>query len=82
MDRLTKRIFPTTLKIARTELGLTQEEFALQISVASSNISGWEKGKAFPSEKVLDNIVTVHGISKVFLESGEGEVLTFPSKLR
>lgn len=40
-----------SLKAARVNAGLTQEEAAKMIGVYSGTVSNWEKGKTFPSPK-------------------------------
>jgi len=75
MDRYSKAVFQKSIKAARTELGLTQEVFAQKIGISPSNINCWERGKAFPSSKIIDRIVNVYGIRKEYLLLGQGEII-------
>jgi len=44
------------IKRLRTEIGLTQEEFARKIGVSWSTIARWEAGKGKPSKLAQRNI--------------------------
>lgn len=74
MDRFSKKIFPNTVKSARLELGLTQIAFGQRIGIIGENISGWETGCAFPTDKTIDTLYSVYGINKEYLLHGVGEI--------
>lgn len=52
-----------TLKAARVNKGLTQEEAAIKIGVTKDTISNWERGKSYPDALNLKGIEEVYGIS-------------------
>jgi transcriptional regulator with XRE-family HTH domain len=68
--------FGHRLKIARRCIDITQGKFAENLSITGSYISDIEKGKAIPSEAVIREIVAVHRINRIWLETGEGQMFT------
>lgn len=52
-----------TLKAARVNKGLTQEEAAKLINVGKDTLGNWERGKTFPDVLHLKQIEKVYGIS-------------------
>lgn len=45
-----------TLKMLRVRDGLTQEEAAENLGIATSTLSKWENGKSFPDVPEIDKI--------------------------
>ena len=61
-----------TLKAARVNSGVTQEQAAKMMGVSRSLIQNWERGKSFPDAMHLKKIETAYGVSYddiVFLPS-------------
>ena len=52
-----------TLKAARVNAGLSQEEAAKQIGVAASTLRNWEAGKTFPTQPKIEKMCEVYDIS-------------------
>lgn len=53
---------PLSLKAARVNCNLTQEEAAKQIGISQKMLSDWENGKSFPSVKRLPAILKVYNV--------------------
>ena len=53
---------PITLKAARVNKGLTQEEAGRRLNVSQYTISNWECGKTFPDAKQILAIQDVYGV--------------------
>lgn len=61
-----------TLKAARVNADLTQEEAAERLGVSKATITNWECGRSFPDVLQLKKIEEVYGVSYnnlVFLPS-------------
>ena len=52
-----------TLKAARVNAGLSQEEAAKKIGVATSTLRNWEAGKTFPNQPKIEKMCEVYCIS-------------------
>ena len=52
-----------TLKAARVNAGLTQEEAAKKLDISKSTVQKWEAGKSFPDAKSIEKIERVYGFS-------------------
>lgn len=52
-----------TLKAARVNAGLSQEEAAKKIGIATSTLRNWEAGKTFPNQPKIEKMCEVYGIS-------------------
>lgn len=52
-----------TLKAARTNVGLTQQEAADKIGVTVDTMSNWERAKSFPNALQIRRIEEVYGVS-------------------
>lgn len=52
-----------TLKAARVNAGLSQEEAAKKIGVAASTLRNWEAGKTFPNQPKIEKLCEVYSIS-------------------
>lgn len=62
------------IKQIRKAAGLTQGEFAEQISLSRNYIAMIEIGQREPSERTIDDICRVFGVSKLWLKTGVGEM--------
>lgn len=51
-----------TLKAARVNANLSQQEAARRIGVAASTLRNWEAGKTFPNQPKIEKICEVYGI--------------------
>ena len=51
-----------TLKAARVNIGLKQEEAAKLIGVNTDTLRKWERGEGYPNVKHLENIIKVYGV--------------------
>ena len=56
-------------------LGTTQKDFGKTIGIQQSNMSAIVNGHKECSEKLIDKIVTIFGISRKWLLEGEGQML-------
>ena len=52
-----------TLKSARVNKNLTQQEAANLIQVSLSTLKSWERGKSFPTPPKIERICDVYGVS-------------------
>jgi len=52
-----------TLKAARVNAGITQEQAAEIIGISRSLIQNWERGKSFPDAMHLKKIENAYGVS-------------------
>ena len=55
--------FPEKLKLLRTSLHLTQNDFAKKIGVSQSSINYWEKGQRIPSIEATAKIADFFNIT-------------------
>lgn len=69
MDSINERF-----REARKRLGISQDEFARAATRTRSEISNIEYGKTVPKEEVIQSVCKAHGISEVWLRTGEGEM--------
>jgi transcriptional regulator with XRE-family HTH domain len=51
-----------TLKAARVNANLSQQEAARRIGVAASTLRNWEAGKTFPNQPKIEKMCEVYGI--------------------
>lgn len=51
-----------TLKAARVNAGMTQQEAAIKIGVSVDSIRNYENGKSYPDVPVLKKIEQVYGV--------------------
>lgn len=58
-----KKILGLKIKRLRQKLGLTQEQFAERIGLATRTLAGIEIGESFVSANTIDNILNYTGIS-------------------
>lgn len=52
-----------TLKAARVNQNLTQEEAAKRLGVQKETVSNWERGKSFPSTKLIPKITELYKVN-------------------
>lgn len=62
------------IKEIRKSLDLTQEEFASKLSITRGALSRIESGERNPSSQTIKLICSEFGISRQWLEFGEGEM--------
>lgn len=53
-----------SLRAARVNKGLTQEEAAARIHVNKATIINWEKGKTSPSAAQFENLCELYAVKK------------------
>lgn len=51
-----------SLKAARVNASLSQDEAAERIGISVSTLRNWEAGKTFPTKPKIDRICEVYGI--------------------
>lgn len=52
-----------SLKAARTNSNLTQEEVAMRLRVTKKTVSSWENGKTLPTLDKIEAICELYGLS-------------------
>lgn len=52
-----------TLRAARVNAGMSQQDAADKIGVAVSTLRNWESGKTFPNQPKIERICEVYGIA-------------------
>ena len=62
-------VYTVSLKAARVNAELSQEEAAEQIGVRQETISSWENKKTYPKSNQLDKIAEVYHIPKDMLKT-------------
>lgn len=62
------------IKIIIQKAGVTQATFAERIGIQQSAVSMWLSGKREPTEAIKKLICSEYGISRRWLETGEGEM--------
>ena len=75
--------FPSIVKYAREELGMSQEEMAHALKVSFTTINRWENGKTHPNKmakSVFFNFCAQRGIEAetMFQKNKRGEVTVIP----
>lgn len=63
----------TRIKMIRTELGLSQTDFARKLSVSRSAICKMESGENSPSEQTIKLICQEFSVNEEWLRNGIGE---------
>ena len=51
-----------TLKAARVNVGLTQDDAAKLIGVNTDTLGKWERGQGYPNVIQLENIIKAYGV--------------------
>lgn len=59
-----------TIKAARVNAGLSQKEASKKIGVSKDTIGNWERGKSFPSTKLIPVIEKVYNIEYDYIFLG------------
>lgn len=72
MDNNSYTLLAERIKKVRTDLHLTQQEFADRISVSRSFVSRMESGKEKPSNSLLKLIALEFDVATDWLENGQG----------
>lgn len=67
------KIFQERIKVARTRIGLKQEEVASETGIARTNISKYENGKQEPSIEQLGTLADFYGVSLDWLIGTAGK---------
>ena len=62
------------LRQIRTDLGLTQQEFADRISVKRGAIANYEIGRNEPTDSVISLICREFNVNEEWLRTGEGDM--------
>ncbi|MBP5597923.1 MAG: helix-turn-helix transcriptional regulator [Pseudobutyrivibrio sp.] len=70
----------TRIKNLRTELGLSQEDFAKQLNISRNFIWMIEKGEREPSDRTVLDICRIFHVNEDWLRTGMGEM--FQNKSR
>lgn len=65
-----------TLKAARVNIGLTQEEAATALGVSRSTLRSWESGKSYPKQPQIIAICELYKVSFDALYFGNGLTLS------
>ena len=52
-----------TLKAARINAKLTQEDAADQLHITRSTLSNWEAGKTYPNARQIQELVSLYGVT-------------------
>ena len=68
------------IKLVRKANKLTQPEFGEVLGVSRDVVANIELGRVEPKPLMLNHIVAVFGVSKTWLETGDGEM--YPPKTR
>lgn len=64
------------IKNIRKHFGLSQSDFGESLGVSRDAISNYELGRVVPSELFVNHLCSTFNISREWLETGEGEMLT------
>lgn len=75
-------MFITTQNILRLikEKGMTPNQFAIECGLNNSAITEWKKGKANPSNKILQKIANKYDLSIAYFYEDHSGVIEMPSK--
>lgn len=65
--------FPGRVAIARSAIGMTQDELAQKVGVVRRQIAAYEGGEARPREKALHNLAAALGTTTEWLSQGAGK---------
>lgn len=64
------------IKTIREALNLSQREFGEKLGVSRDVISNIEYGRVQPKELFLTHVCQVYSVSRLWLETGEGDMFT------
>lgn len=70
------------VKLIRTSItpAMTQAEFADSLNISRSNLANLENDRYRITSRVINDICTVYNINRLWLETGEGEMLADMSR--
>ena len=68
------------IKLIRTTLGMTQQEFADKIKVKRNTVATYEMGRSIPSDSAIALICKVFDVNEDWLRTGYGEMFKEVSK--
>lgn len=51
-----------SMKAARVNAGMTQKEAALKLGVTKDTVGNWERGRSFPSIKIIPKIEKMYKV--------------------
>ena len=68
------------IKLIRTTLGMTQQEFADKIKVKRNTVATYEMGGSIPSDSAIALICKVFDVNEDWLRTGYGEMFKEVSK--
>lgn len=71
---ISKELFSTRLKIFIKSLKLKQKDFSVKLRITPKHLSQLVRGKANPSDKLLDDLERHYNLNLIWLETGEGEM--------
>lgn len=52
-----------TMKAARINVGLTQEEAAIKLGVSKKTLGRWENGETYPTPPQIEAICNLYGVT-------------------
>ena len=64
------------VRLLRTHLGLTQNDFAIQVNSTLATISRTETGGTTPQQKLLNKIIEVFSVNRDWILHGTGEMFS------
>lgn len=64
------------IRLLRKSLDLNQTDFGKNIGLPQSVVTAWERDARIPNERQIILISSYYNISREWLETGEGEMLT------
>lgn len=71
------------LKIIRTHLNLSQEEFGSRIGIKSrAHISSLESGSRNITDRIIKDLVSVYNVNEEWLRTGEGDMFLVSDSLK
>lgn len=62
------------IRILRKLKNLNQTKFGKKLNVKTSTVAGWENNFRSVGERTLNDIARIYGVSKLWLETGHGEM--------
>ena len=62
------------IKMLRTTLGLSQKIFGESLGVSRDVISNIENKRTHPSDLLIESIIKIHDVNRIWLYNGSGEM--------
>lgn len=75
-----KGIFMERIKELRTELKLSQDDFASRLNLSRNFVWMLEKGEREPSDRTINDICRLFHVNEQWLRTGEGEMFKEKSR--